>query len=205
MIALWKSPLAVRHRQQRAHLSAAAGLAEDRDVARIAAEARGVLAHPLQRQHQVEQAGIAGLGEALAAEVRQIEVAEDIQPMIDGHDHDVVAPGEIGAVVARRVGRAVGEGAAVQPDHDRTLRRVEGGRPDVQRQAVLADRQHVDRSPDRREFRPLRGGGRLRRTSGIDDRVADTGPRLGLAGRHEAVGACRRGAVGNALEDVHTV
>jgi hypothetical protein len=192
-----------RHRQQRARLSAAAGLAEDRDVARIAAEALGVLAHPLQRRHQIEKAGIAGLGEALAADLRQIKVTEDIQPMVDGYDHDVVASREIGAVVARRVGGAVGESATVQPNHDRTLRIVESRCPDMQRQAVLADGQHVDRSPNRGQFRALRSGGSLWRTAGIDGRLAHTDPRFGLAWRHETVGAGGRGAIGNTLEDVH--
>ena len=50
---------APRHRHQRADLPAAAGLAEDRDVVRVAAESRDVVAHPLQRRDEVEHAGVA--------------------------------------------------------------------------------------------------------------------------------------------------
>ena len=164
---LVEQPLGARHGQQRAHLPAAAGLAEDRDIARIAAEAAGMLAHPFQRRDQVEHTGIAGLGEALAARLRQIEMAEDVQAMVDRHDHDIVALREPGAVVARRVGRAVRERAAMQPDHHRAPRVVEAGRPDMQRQAILADRQGIDRPPHGRELRPLLGGRRLRRAAGI--------------------------------------
>ena len=58
-----------RHCQQRAHLSAAAGLTEDRDIARIAAKAPGVLAHPLERRDQIEKPGIARVREALVADL----------------------------------------------------------------------------------------------------------------------------------------
>ncbi len=93
----------------------------------------------------------------------------------------------------------------MQPHHDRALRIVERWGPDVQRQAVFVDRQRIDRSPDGGQFRSLRGGDRLGRTAGINDRLADTGPRLGLAWRHEAVCAGGRGAVGDALKDMHAV
>ena len=164
-----------------------------------------MLAHPFERGDQVEHAGIAGLGEALAARLRQIEMAEDVQAMVDRHDHDIVALRQPRAVVARRVGRAVRERAAMQPDHHRAPRVVETGRPDMQRQAILAHRQGIDRAPHGRELRPLLGGRRLRRAAGIGRRLAHAGPRLGLARRHEAVGAGGRGAVGDALEDMHAV
>ena len=109
---------------------------------------------------------------------RQVEMAEDVEAMVDRDDHDVVAQREADAVVARRVGRAVGERAAMQPDHDGPLGAVEPGRPDVQRQAVLADRQRVDRPPDRRQLRPLRGSGGLRRAAGVGGRLAHARPGL---------------------------
>ena len=164
-----------------------------------------MLTHPLQCGDQVEHPGIAGLGEALAARLRQIEMAEDVQAMVDGYDHDIVASCEPRAVIAWRVGRAVRERAAMQPDHHRAPCIVQSGRPDMQRQAVLADRQGIDRSPHGRKLRALLGGRRLRRATGIGDRLAYAGPRLGLARRHEAVGPGRRRAVGDALEDMHAV
>jgi hypothetical protein len=92
---LVKQAFCLRHGEQGADLSAAARLTEDRDIAGIAADARRVVAHPLQRQHQVEHADVAGLREALAANCRQIEMAEDVEAMVDRDDHDVVAPCEV--------------------------------------------------------------------------------------------------------------
>ena len=67
------------HREQRADLGAAAGLAEDRDVAGIAAEAGDVVAHPLERGDEVEHPGVARAGERLAAELGQVQVAERVR------------------------------------------------------------------------------------------------------------------------------
>ena len=49
---LVEEALRVRHVQHADDFAAAAGLAEDHDVARIAAEALDVLVHPLQRRHE---------------------------------------------------------------------------------------------------------------------------------------------------------
>ena len=64
--ARWNRPARRRHRHQRGDLRAAAGLAEHHDVARVAAELGDVVAHPAQRQHQVEHAGVAGVREIRA-------------------------------------------------------------------------------------------------------------------------------------------
>ena len=48
-----------------------------------------------QRGDHVERAGIARLGEALAADVGEVQMAEDVEAMVDGHDHDVVAPARL--------------------------------------------------------------------------------------------------------------
>jgi hypothetical protein len=112
-----------RHRQQRAHLPAAARLAEDRHVAGIAAEALDVVAHPLQRRQHVERAGIAGLGESRAAKLGEVHVAEDVEPLIDSYHHDVVMGGEIGAVdrhaarAARLLGINLGASRGLQLGH----------------------------------------------------------------------------------------
>ncbi len=72
----------------------------------IAAEALDVVPHPLQRGDHVERAGIARLGKFFAADVGQVQVAEDVEALVDGHDHDVVLRGQIGPVEPRRVGRS---------------------------------------------------------------------------------------------------
>ena len=47
-----------RHRHERLHFAAAARLTEDRHIARVAAELRDVVAHPLQGREHVERARI---------------------------------------------------------------------------------------------------------------------------------------------------
>ena len=93
-----------RRREQRAHLPAAARLPEDRDVPGVASEAFDVVPHPLQRGDHVERAGVARLGEFLSADVGKMQVAEDVQALVDRHHHDVVERGEVGPVEPRRVG-----------------------------------------------------------------------------------------------------
>ena len=93
-----KEPLRRRHREQSRHLTAAARLAEDRDVACVAAELRDVGADPLERVHDVEHADVAGLREVAAAELREMGEAEHVQAVVDGDDHDVAAAREVGAV-----------------------------------------------------------------------------------------------------------
>src|SRR3546814_16416235 len=88
-----------------------ARLAEQGDVAGIAAEAGGVLAHPVEGGDQVENPRVAGMGEALAADVGEVQVAEDVEAVVDRDDDHVLARGEVGAVEARPVGRAGGAGA----------------------------------------------------------------------------------------------
>src|SRR4030095_13506512 len=98
-----------------ADLAAAAGLAEDRDVAGIAAEALGIVAHPLQRGAHVERAGVAGLGKVLAAEVGKIHVTKNVEALIDGHHHNVVVLGEAGAIKPRHIGGANNKDTAAAP------------------------------------------------------------------------------------------
>ncbi len=57
--------------------------------------------------------------------------------MIDRHNDHVALSRQGGTVVHRRAARAVGEAAAVKPDHDRTGAGVHAGRPEIQEQSVL--------------------------------------------------------------------
>jgi hypothetical protein len=84
-----------------------------------------------------EHAGDAGLGVVGAEYLAQVQVAEDVQPVVDGDGDRVALPGQRAAVVHGGAAGAVGEAAAVQPDHHRPRLAVEAGRPDVEEQAVL--------------------------------------------------------------------
>src|SRR5580704_178135 len=60
-----KQVLRRRHRHQGRDFLSAAGLAEDRYLARIAAELRDVAAHPTQRSDQIQHSSIARLTEVV--------------------------------------------------------------------------------------------------------------------------------------------
>ena len=104
------------HGQERADAHGAGRLAEDRDVGRVAAEGRDVVAHPLERGDLVEQAEV-------RIAVGEVEEALGADAVVDRHADDAVA-GEAAAVVGR-AGPDL-EHAARDPDHDRQA----GGRSD---------------------------------------------------------------------------
>jgi hypothetical protein len=60
-----------------------------------------------------------------------IEKPKNVEAMIDGYDDDIAAPSEIGSGGAWRIGRSIGEGAAVKPNHDRALAGVETRGPQI--------------------------------------------------------------------------
>ena len=196
-----------RHGEQGAHLPASARLAEDRHVAGIAAEARDVLAHPLQRGDHVEGAGVAGVGKAFAREIGEMQMAEDVEPLVDRHHDHVVVCSKARPVEPRHVGGAERKGAAVVPDHDRTLAAVgKPARPQVQGEAILALGNRVARTRQAGQFRPLLEARReLRRVPGPIERIAHPGPRLGLLRRHETIAAAGRCAIGHASESIDPI
>ena len=189
-----------RHVHHADDFAAAAGLPEDHHVAGVAAEALDVVVHPLQRHDQIGRAGVAGV-RVLRTIGRQIERAEDVQPVVHADDHDVAELAERAAVVGVRLHRgAVREAAAVHPDHDRLLhRRREVLGPDVQILAVLvrdpvAMRKHefvgadggllrarADRAPDLRVLDAVPRPNRLGQSEALGFRVADAEEGEGLA------------------------
>ncbi len=88
-----EQPFRGRHRHQRADFTAAARLAEQRHVLRIAAERRDVVANPFERGNDVQLPHVTRRRVLLAADARQIQVAEHAEPMVDrDDDHVVLAP-----------------------------------------------------------------------------------------------------------------
>jgi hypothetical protein len=191
-----------RHAEQRAHFAGAAGLAEDRDAPGIAAEARDVVAHPLEAGDDVLLSRVAGAGETLVAELGEMDETEDVEAVRDADDHHVVASRQVGAVIRQRCRRSAGISAAVQPDHHRA--RAAGcraRRPDVEVQTVFAHRfgagERLPLGHERREH--LRGA----RAEG--ERLADAGPRRGRHRRQKSPRAGGRCAVRDRLEHLHAV
>ena len=127
----------------------------------------------------------------------QIQIAEHVQAVVDGHHHHVAMGGERAAVEARGCARAGGPAAAMQPHHDRAqLTGCQFRRINIEVQAVFAHglQRHIP-GVQRRLFL-----GVLRR--GIAERigVTDAGPGRHRCGRQKAVRAPGRGGVGNSLE-----
>ena len=89
-----EQPLGTGHGKQRADAHRTSRLAEDGDVAGIAAEGGDILLHPLEGGDLVEQAEV---GVSLA----EIEEALGADTVIDGHADDAVA-GETAAVIPGR-------------------------------------------------------------------------------------------------------
>jgi hypothetical protein len=80
-------------------MTGAAGLPENRDVARVAAELRDVVADPFERLNQIEHAHVPGLGVPLAADLRQIQESKHVQAMVHRDEYRVVHARQALAVV----------------------------------------------------------------------------------------------------------
>ena len=137
--ALVEKALGRRGVQHGVDLSAAAGLAEDGHIVRVAAESGDVLMDPAQGFHQVGLAQVAAVG-ILPAVFAQVEIAQDVQPVVHRHHHHVPELGELVAVVGHHLhGAAGGIAAAVEPDHNGLFGVfIQALGPEVEAQAVLA-------------------------------------------------------------------
>src|SRR3546814_17731140 len=81
-------------------LGAAARLAEHHHPSRIPAARRDIVAHPLEREDQIELAVVAAVG-AERNEPREIAIAERSEPVVYRRDNPIHAPGGGGAAVGR--------------------------------------------------------------------------------------------------------
>ena len=89
-----------------------------------------------------------------AADVGEVQVAEDVQAMIHRYDDHVFLLREVRAVVEQVVAGARREAAAVHPDHDGPPLVVEARREHVDGEAVFAlRREAIERGHDRRRLR----------------------------------------------------
>ena len=107
MIAWWNSPLAA------GIASSALTFPPPPDWPKIVTlpgsppNARDVVAHPFQRRDEIEHADVARLSAKRSPPMAaEIEVAEDVEPVVDRDHHDVAALREIGAVVPGELRRA---------------------------------------------------------------------------------------------------
>ena len=181
------------HRQQRPDAQCAGGFAKNRDIARVATEARDVVADPRERRDLVEQAEI---GDAIV----EIEEAGCANPVVDRHQHHAVARKGAAVIPERSPSRVVLEHAAGDPQHHGQVCRAQLWGPDVQRQAVCARPTQLGR-----DQRPHHGRiVRLRRLGTERERLANALPGDRLR-RLEQVGTVQRRGKGDALEGMDAV
>ena len=141
-----EEPARLGRDHQPGHHRPARRLAEDRDIARIAAEGRGVILHPAQRPDDIHEAVVRRrLARCpLRRQRRMIEEPEPPQPVVHRH-HDHPALRQVCPVVQRRRAGAVVQPPTMDPHHDRQgLHAALLRRPDVQRQAILTHGQGAD-------------------------------------------------------------
>jgi hypothetical protein len=137
------------HRQQRGDRSPTRRLAENGDPVRVAAEGPDVVAHPLESGDLVEQAPV-------GRSPLDLREALDTHAVVERHHDDATVAREPTTVVLGEAGHADHVGAAMDPHHYRQPRaRVGFGRPDVDRQPVVARR--VLRQRVHAEMPALRG------------------------------------------------
>jgi hypothetical protein len=145
------------------HRGAAAGLAEDRHVSRIAAERGDIVLDPPQRELLVHDPVVCKRV-ALGIDRGMPQEAERSDPVVQRHHDHVAAPGKLAAVVI--VAFAAEQASAIEPDHDGLVgRRIGFGlrRENVEIEAVLGGTR-------RRKNPALRlrtGVGELRRKQGL--------------------------------------
>ena len=148
VVALGVQAVGLRALQQGGHLGTAAGLAEHGHVVRVAAEAFDIVPDPLEGRDDVVAARVAGVF-VFVAEIGKIKIAQDVQPVVDADHHGVPVQGHVVPVVGDLLDGGTGAvPAAVQPHEHGALFPVQRGRPDIQVQAVLAERpeavRHID-------------------------------------------------------------
>ena len=153
---------------QRGHLGAATGFAEDRHVRRITAERRDVVAHPLERRYEVEHPRVPRRREFGPRNLREVQIPEDAQSVIQRHDDNIAASRQRRTIVDRPRTGAETVSAAVHPDHHRPPRTRSAWRPDVEIQAILRQR---------RLLRPaVRTSGKLWTRRAVLERRSHAGP-----------------------------
>ena len=176
-----------RHGHQGANFAASAGLAEDQNVAGIAAEIGNVVADPLQSENDIEHADIAGRCESSAAEFGEMEKAKRVEAMVEGDDDYIASPSEIFAVVGVQfLAGTGGISATVKPNHHWALAMVvDGRRPKIDAQTVFPGLTVIPLKHERVFVLPPA----LTRREGANickmQSAADAGPRFGLDRRQK--------------------
>jgi len=107
-----------RHRQQRRNRHPTGGLSKDRYPVRVAPEGFDVVSHPFERRDLIALADIRrGTFEPVRV-IGEMQIAENPEPIIYGHEHDLSAAGKRCPFIERLTPGPTGKTAAMNPDHD---------------------------------------------------------------------------------------
>ena len=88
------------HSHQGRTFGATPRLAKDSDASRVATELLDVVLHPIECEHEVEHANVAGVGvHRVCGDSSQIEEAKCVEPVVDGHDDNVATLRKARAVI----------------------------------------------------------------------------------------------------------
>ena len=148
--------------------------------------------------HEVGHADVDRIGVRRAAELGEVEEAEDVEAVVDGDGHHVVVPRHLRPVLRRELVRGPErEAAAVDVEQHGTLA-GQARRPDVHLEHVLALPAVGPLLEERLLARPVVQA--LRAVGPVGQRRKLTVPRLGRLGRKPAVLAAGVRAVRHALE-----
>jgi hypothetical protein len=108
------------HGHEGGAFGSSAGLTKDEDAGGIAAEGSDVVADPLEGEYEIELADVAGVAEEIVGrgrgELREVEVAEEVEAVVESDDNDIATVGEADAIVDGTIGGAGGIGSAVDVD-----------------------------------------------------------------------------------------
>ena len=145
--------------------------------------------------------------DAIATRAREIEIAENVEAVVEADNDDVATTREVFTFVGLEfLARACGEAATVEPNHDRAFAIVvDGGSPDVDTETVFTWLAVVPFEHEGGLVAIPTGAYGLRRDFAVIERAANAGPRRRFGGRHETSRAGGSGGVGNAFEDVNAV
>jgi hypothetical protein len=192
-----------RHRHQGRALGSSAGLTEDENARRVAAEVGDVVPDPLEGEHEIELACVAGVAKKVAKgrrrEFREVKVAEEVEAVVESDDDRITTTGEANPVVDRAIGGAGRISPAVDVDQNGAFPVIESGSPDVEVETVF--------TVDRVGFVERSEGGatlphvnRLRGLGTEGETIADTCPGL-RSDRWGEPGARSVGTIRNSFED----
>ena len=174
------------------HLVAAARLAEQGHVVRVAAEGGNIVMHPLQGGDDVLAARVCAV-RILVGVGLQIQIADDVQPVVQRHHHHVAVFAHVRAVKGVLLGGgAHGVAAAVNPYHHGQFGPgVQALGPDVQILAILGLNPLPMGNKDVRfvGFHIARAADRAVVKRGLDAVPGRHGPGLFKAGRRSVADA----------------